>query len=166
MGWREHSLASIPHQLLAYVPYAPFSIFPFIVRVSFHHVLDTWLHIRSHVRCLWRIRRPWLKEENCRPHEASQLGNGRAVPGMSTLLKGTETSADLVELADTFWRPPPSDIHSAQEQDCRLALRCRHDDVQWHHILAGTRPTEVQDAGAGHTTGRTVFDWRLGCVGV
>jgi hypothetical protein len=84
---------------------------------------------------------------------------------MSTLLKGTKTSADLVELADTFGRPP-SDIRSAQEQNCRLALRCGNDDVQWQHILAGTRSTEVQDAGANHTTGRTMFDWRLGCVGV
>jgi hypothetical protein len=85
---------------------------------------------------------------------------------MSTLLKGIETSADPMELADTFWRPPPSDIRSAQEQDCRLALRCWNDDVQWQHILAGTRPTEVQDAGAGHTTRGTVFDRRLGSVGV
>ena len=69
-------------------------------------------------------------------------------------------------LANTFWHPPPSDIRSAQEQDCRLALRCRYDDVQWQHILAGTRPTKVQDAGAGHATGWTVSDWGLGCIGV
>jgi hypothetical protein len=99
---------------LAIVPDAPFSIFPFLLRVSFYHVLDTWLHIRSHVRCLWRIRCPWLKKENCRPREASQLVNGRGVPGMSTLVKETKTFADLVELVDPFWRPPPSDIRSAQ----------------------------------------------------
>jgi hypothetical protein len=126
IAWHQPPPTSPSRPLLTQRPLLPSSLSS---PLQTHDVLEARLHLWGDLGRIWRLRSSRPEKENRRPVEIGQLVDSRSIPGMSTRPDGIITAANHVEIAHPLWRPPPRDICSAQEQDCRLSLCCGHDDI-------------------------------------